>query len=313
LRYDLACFSPSCRTSFLVSLTNRDNDYQQEQAKAAENAARKLGVSLEIVDAQDDAVLQSQQLIHAIQSSAEARPHAIVLEPVGTGMPQVARAAAAAGIGWAVLNREVDYVPELRRAHRTPLFMITSDHEEIGRLQGRQAAQLVPAGATILLIEGPSGSDAAQKRTAGFHATRPPSARVRTIRAQWTEGSACQAVQSWLRLPTSRTTNIGLVAAQDDSMAIGARRAFEELQDVVAGQRWLELPYLGCDGLPRTGQAWVRSGLLAAAVVVPTNTDLALDMMVKALRGGAIPPECTQTTPVSYPSLEQLVARAKKS
>jgi len=31
------------RLSFLVSLTNNDNDYQQEQATAAEKAARRLG------------------------------------------------------------------------------------------------------------------------------------------------------------------------------------------------------------------------------------------------------------------------------
>ena len=34
------------RLSFLVSLTNNDNDYQQEQAAAAEKAARRLGVDV---------------------------------------------------------------------------------------------------------------------------------------------------------------------------------------------------------------------------------------------------------------------------
>src|SRR5438445_7104821 len=32
-------------------------------------------------------------------------------------------------------------------------------------------------------------------------------------------------------------------------------------------ERWLALPFTGCDGMPDTGQAWVRSGLLAATVV----------------------------------------------
>ena len=34
---------PMKRLNFLVSLTNNDNDYQQEQAAAAEKAARRLG------------------------------------------------------------------------------------------------------------------------------------------------------------------------------------------------------------------------------------------------------------------------------
>ncbi len=55
------------KLSFLVSLTNDENDYQQEQQAAAEKAARRLGVDLKIVHASNDAVTQSQQLLHYIQ------------------------------------------------------------------------------------------------------------------------------------------------------------------------------------------------------------------------------------------------------
>ena len=52
-----------------------------------------------------------------MQADKASRPDGIVLEPVGgTGLPQVARAATAAGIGWAVLNRELDYIRQLRQA-----------------------------------------------------------------------------------------------------------------------------------------------------------------------------------------------------
>src|SRR5271165_5202135 len=110
------------KLSFLVSLTNNENDYQQEQQAAAEKVARRLSVDLKIVHANNDAVTQSQQLLHYIQGSAGARPDAIVFEPAGgTAFPQVARAAAGAGIGWVVLNSEVDYVLELRRAFKVPV------------------------------------------------------------------------------------------------------------------------------------------------------------------------------------------------
>ena len=103
------------KLSFVVSLTNNDNDYQQEQASAAERAARQLGVDLKIVHANNDAVAQSQQLLEFIQCSTSSRPDAIIFEPAGgTGFPQVARAAAAASIGWVVLNHDVDYVQQLR-------------------------------------------------------------------------------------------------------------------------------------------------------------------------------------------------------
>ncbi len=111
------------RLSFVVSLTNNDNDYQQEQAAAAEKAGRRCGVDVKIIQANNDALAQSQQLLHYVQDSSVARPDAIMFEPAGgTAFPQVARAAAAAGIGWVVLNHEVDYILELRRAYKVPVF-----------------------------------------------------------------------------------------------------------------------------------------------------------------------------------------------
>jgi ABC-type sugar transport system substrate-binding protein len=122
------------KLNFLVSLTTNDNDYQQEQASSAEEAGRRLGVGIKIIDADNDSITQSQQLLKIIQSGAAPRPDAIIFEPVGaTALPQVGRAAVAAGIGWVVLNRDVDYLSELRRAAKTPVFSITSDHQEIRR------------------------------------------------------------------------------------------------------------------------------------------------------------------------------------
>ena len=82
---------------FLLSVTNDDNDFQIEQVTVARQAANKTGVDLEIVYAQDDGIIQSQQLLNRIQSTADPRPNAILFEPAGsTVLPQVARAAASA-------------------------------------------------------------------------------------------------------------------------------------------------------------------------------------------------------------------------
>ena len=152
------------KLNFLVSLTNDDNDYQQEQAAAAEKAARRLGVDLKIIHANNDAVTQSQQLLHYIQGAAATRPDAIVFEPAGgTGFPQVARAATAADIGWVILNHEADYVHQLRQTCQVPVFSISSDHGEVGEIQGKQFAALLPQGGSILYIEGPANSSAAQR------------------------------------------------------------------------------------------------------------------------------------------------------
>ena len=299
------------RLSFLVSLTNNDNDYQQEQAAAAEKAARRLGVEVKIIHANNDALAQSQQLLHYVQDSGVVRPDAIMFEPAGgTAFPQVARAAAAAGIGWVVLNHEVDYVLELRRQFKVPVFAITSDHQAVGKIQGQQFAALLPNGGSILYIEGPANSSAAKERTAGMLKTKPANIQVKTMRANWTEESAYRTVSSWLRLRTSQESRVDLVGAQDDSMAMGARKAFSEIAEGERA-RWMRIPITGCDGMPKTGQAWVKNGTLAATVFIRPNTDLAIEMLVEAFKGSALP-DSRVTQPESVPSLVDLAASGKK-
>jgi ABC-type sugar transport system substrate-binding protein len=295
---------------FLVSLTTNDNDYQIEQAQSAEQMARKLGAELQIVYADNDAITQSTQILKAIQADENQRPDAIVFEPVGgTALPQVARAAATAGIGWAVLNRDATYIPELRKSSSAPFFGVSSDHLEIGRIQGRQFAALLPHGGSILYIQGPAENSAAKERTMGMQETKPANIHCILLRAQWTEESSQRSVRSWLKLSTSQKAAIDLIGAQDDSMAIGARRAFEELPNESESERWLKLPFTGCDGLPKTGEAWVRTGLLAATVFVPPNTGQAIDMLFQAIRNGKPAPQRALTVPVSIPALDQLKAR----
>ena len=302
---------------FIVSLTTHDNDFQMEQAAAAQQAANRVGVDIEILYADNDAIQQSQQLLEIIQSKGSL-PDGIIFEPAGgTGFPQVARAAAAAGIGWVVMNREVEYLTDLRRAYKVPIFCISSDHEEIGRIQGKQVAALLPKGGSVLLIQGPPESTAAKHRMTGLYDTKPVDVQVKVMKGNWTEAGAYKTVSSWLKLSTSLQTVLDVVVSQNDAMAIGVRKAFQEIADPNVRDRFAHLPYIGIDGVRTTGQEWLRKGLLNATVVVPPNTDLAIQMLAHAVQTGIIPPEKTMTVPKSIPSIEELakkpVQRAKSA
>jgi ABC-type sugar transport system substrate-binding protein len=300
------------KLKYLLSLPTDDNDYQQEQAAAAKDTATRLGLDLQVVYANNDAIEQSDQILKAIQSPAGTRPDAILFEPLGaTALPQVARAASGAGIGWVVLNRNAEYIPELRRAGRAPAFAVSSDHVEIGRIQGLQFAALLPQGGSVLYIQGPSENSAAKERTFGMQQLKPANVKINMLKGQWTEESAYKAVSSWMRLSTSGKQLVDLVGAQDDSMAIGARKAMQESSDETLREKWLGVPFTGCDGLIATGQQYVRNGLLTATVVVPANTKLALEMLVAAMQQSKNPPELALTAPTSFPSVEELKRTAK--
>src|ERR1700687_6452193 len=144
----------------VIALTTRDNDYQAEQSASAAEVAARLGWKINVIYADNNAVNQTQQLVKIIQDRAQ-HPDAILVEPVGTPMYQVAKAAVAAGIAWCILNREADYIPELRRAAPVPVFAVSPDQEEVGRIQGKQLAAFTTEG-NILYIVWPSTSSAAK-------------------------------------------------------------------------------------------------------------------------------------------------------
>jgi ABC-type sugar transport system substrate-binding protein len=297
---------------FLVSLMTRENDYQLEQAASAEQAAASNGIDLQVLFADNDAVTQGTQVLKIIQGNAAMRPDAIICEPVGGPcLPQVARATVAAGIPWAILNRNADYLTELRASSELPVFSISADQTEVGRIQGRQLAALLKEnGGGLLYIQGPSENFAAKDRTTGMQMTLPPSVVVTSLKGQWTEESAQRCVESWLRLNTSRKIAIGVVGAQNDAMAMGARKAFSALDNLEERDSWLRLPYTGIDGVPKTGQAWVRSGALAATVIVPPTAGKAVTLMTQALRTGVKPAERAFTEPESFPPLAELASRS---
>ena len=83
------------------------------------------------------------------------------------------------------------------------MFGVTSDHVEIGRLQGRQLAALLPKGGSVIYVQGPSENSAAKERTQGMQETKPANIQATMLKAQWTEESALRAVRSWLKLTTS--------------------------------------------------------------------------------------------------------------
>jgi len=294
------------KLNVVIALTTRQNDYQAEQALSATEAASRLGVEINIIYADGDAVNQSQQLVKLIQDRNQ-RPTAILVEPVGTPMPQVAKAAVAAGIAWGILNREADYIPELRRSSRVPVFAVSPDQEEVGRIQGQQLAAITSEG-SILYVEGPSTSSAANLRTKGMLSAKPRGVELKMLKGDWSETSAQHSVKSWLSLSTSRQMHIRAVACQNDAMAMGARKALADLTEADREQ-WSSIPFLGCDGVTKTGQEWVRTGQLRATVVIPPMAGLALELLAKAVSAGSMPPERTICPSRSFPAIAEIGAK----
>jgi ABC-type sugar transport system substrate-binding protein len=297
------------RPKILLSLLSRDQEFQMMQATDGQLAATKAGFEAEVLYADQNAIQQIHQLFHAVHAPAEQRPLAIVVETVvGEGLERVARNAARAGIGWVLLARRVGYLEALRREHPyLPISSVTGNQPEIGRIQGRQFRTLLPRGGVALYLQGPADTSVARERLEGAsEAMEGAGIELRILEANWTEESAEKVVTNMLRLKSAESFRPDLVGAQNDAMAVGARRALLSLRP-----DWARLPFTGCDGLPEGGQRLVNVRELAATIVTPSNAGPAIDLVARWYKTKEQPPPQIISNPVSYPREDELAKRAR--
>jgi ABC-type sugar transport system substrate-binding protein len=295
--------------TFVVSLPG-ENKYLRQQAAVAEETAKRLNVTLKIINAHSDAVAQGQQLLQMIQSGSAALPDAFIVEPVtAIGLPRVAEAAVTAGAGWVISNAQVDYLPQLRQTAKSPVFAVSQDHHEIGRIQGKQFTALLPQGGSVLYLRGPASNSLANQRAEGMESAVPPNIHVKTLKIQWTEEAAYESLTSWLRLSTVHAADIDIVSAQNTDFIAAARRAFEVQTQSAERATWLDRFFTGA-GVLKQVKPLLDQGTLSAAVVTSVTLDRIMEMLIAAFENGSQPPEQTIVPASSLPTLEELVKRA---
>jgi ribose transport system substrate-binding protein len=295
------------KLSIVISFPG-ENNYLREQEAAARTTAQRLGLDLRIINAKSDPVTQSQQLLEIVQATT-ARPDAILVEPVNNqGLPRVAEAAAAAGIGWVISNALVDYLEALRKNAKAPLFGVSQDHPEVGRMQGRQIRAILPRGGAILYLRGPATNFLAAQRSDALESELGINIQFKSLKIQWTEESAYNSVTSWLRLSTVRAGDTHLIAAQNTDFILAARRAFEDNTSGDERAKWLGLPYCGV-AVPSQVKQLVDSGTLTAAIVTPVTLDKALEILVRHLETRSQPQQQTFVKASSEPSLDELIKK----
>jgi ABC-type sugar transport system substrate-binding protein len=101
-----------------------------------------------------------------------------------------------------------------------------------------------------------------------------------------------------------------LVAAQNDAMAMGARKALEQIAKERPAFSPAAVRVCGCDGTPRFGQRLVTEGKLTATVIMPPAAGRAVTDVASMLGGGARPPAQVVLPPTSFPDLPVLAGLA---
>lgn len=291
------------RDLIALFLRSLENDYQYRMREDALATAGHLGFRVTVMEAQDDPEKQRAQ-IAALASGEEAtRLAAVMVSPVSDDkLLESAWAVGAAGVGWVLLNRQAVYVDHLRSDFPSlPIFSVTADQVEIGRLQGRQLKAALPEGGNVLCILGRPDTSSAKCRLEGLREEMDGGSWALTLLdGDWTSEGARRAVELWLR-GHGRQMPAAIVCAQNDDMAMGAQQALQ-------AAALPNVPVIGCDGSPDYGQRLVREGRLLATVEVPSGSGLAMEWIARARAGGTRPPASVVLPVRSVPARHEIAA-----
>jgi len=281
--------------------------YQVLLAEEGARAARQLGLDLEVFSADDTAAQQSAQVVKFLHARAGDQLAVVVMpvSDIGHEAPlgSLARRVLSRGAAWIVLNRDLEDHVNLMRTEfpHLPVALVTIDNHEIGRIQGRQAKARLAAGDAMLIVVGSLLTSAARDRRAGLLEIVGHAHAVSEVEAMWSAESAEKAVARWLTLSVGQDA-VGLVACQNDPMAVGARTALHRLARERTRPQWLRVPVLGVDGLVREGRRMVDEGTLAGTIIVPPSSVSAIELLARAWQSGSPMPPRLVLQPAPYPA-----------
>jgi ABC-type sugar transport system substrate-binding protein len=269
------------RRVFVLLIGNKErgevNHFQLLQEETARAEARRLEIDAEVTFA--PGFDQLRVLKKRTGDAALPPVDAVVTEPANVSTLDLVLRELSGKVGLVILSA---WGPSIERAapgwgSGLPFGAVGTDHTRVGEIQGRQVRAFLPTGGRVLCITGPLRSVAAQERLAGLKAQIGDGVSVEEISAgQWTESDGIVAFNDWYRVARARDPVVAAVAAGNDELALGARHACEALATPAHREALARARFLGVDACPTFGQKLVADKRLAASVLTPANTGLAL-------------------------------------
>ena len=271
----LAAFLCSCTKApqpYVIGVSQCSEDIWRDKQNAELLMSSYLhdNVELRFASAYDSDERQVQQ----IDSLLTAGIDLLIVAPnqVATISPAIDRAYDR-GIPVIVFERKTN-------SRKFTAFM-SADNYEMGHQMGEYIAKRLGGKGRVMEVMGLKGSSPAIDRHKGFAdaiGRYPDITIAATLQGDWTEQSAFKAVESY----GGELSSIDYVFAQNDRMAMGARKAFMQHNAQSAKTR-----FCGIDGLPGEdgGIRLVRDSILDASYIYPTHGDQLIQLAVDILEG----------------------------
>ncbi|TQS25774.1 sugar ABC transporter substrate-binding protein [Microbispora sp. KK1-11] len=245
--------------------------------KGIKDEAAKLGVKITELDAQGKADKQSND----VQDLIAQQPDGVLLLPVDSGVAQgLADKLKASNIPTVAVASQVGdpKTRQLKDVYPGLVALVTQDEPAAGGKAGEIAAQILPEGGKMAVVEGAAGFAEVVLRYQDFpKAAEAKGAKFEVVARQpgdWVQDKAQSACQNML----ASNPDVKLFYAESDDMAVGCAKAVKSANSTAK--------IVGIGG-SKLGVDAVTSGDIAGTVCFKPEDlgKLALDTLYKHLTG----------------------------
>ncbi len=255
-------------------ISHMTNAWAVTASDSMKAAAEEQGVDLTVLEAGQDINTQVSQIEMAVTNGAAV----CIIEPVSAeGVLAAVKAAEEAGVHCIIYNQNIS-------DPSAATCFVGVSNEDMGYMEMKNACESIGGKGNVALLLGPLGSEGQIGRSAGYDralAEYPDVTVVFEEDAQWTTDAALKLVENWI----STGKEINAVVSQNDNMALGAVKAFEDAN--MSG-----IPAYGVDAVDDALTA-IQAGRLTATVdqATPEQSRLAIEAAVKLAKGEAVKKE----------------------
>jgi len=284
-------FSASCnrgptarapgRPTVALVLKTLNHPYFVDMRRGAQEAADRLGVTLQVQAAEREIDVEKQMQI--VENVIQTGIQALCITPSGSREIVSALVKAKnAGVPIVVVDTRVDAKAAADAGVKTATF-VGSDNYEGGKLAGDYLVKVSGGKARVGILEGIPGHETGDSRLRGFSdATRaaPGIAIVASQPANWERDQGFNVFQNMLQAHP----DIDSVFACSDLMALGA------LEAIAAAGKAGKIRVIGFDALDDAKKAIAAGTMEASVAQFPGEMGrLAVESAVKVIRGETLP------------------------
>ncbi|MDF2706740.1 MAG: ribose transporter, substrate binding protein [Nonomuraea muscovyensis] len=269
-----------------MSISTLNNPYFVQLRDGAQAEAKKLGATLTVTDAQNDA---SQQ-VNQVQNFTSQSMKAIIINPVDSDAAAPAvKVAERSNIPVIAVDRGVNGAKVAQT--------VASDNVAGGKLAAEQLAKEIGEKGEVVILQGVAGTSASRDRGQGFTEGIKAYPNIKVVAQQPADFDRTKGLDVMTNLLQSHPGITG-VFAENDEMALGAIKAL----GAKAGK---EVKVVGFDGTP-DGLKAIEAGTLAASIAQQPALlgQQAVQNAVKAANGEQLP--ATLDVPVKVATKDNL-------